>query len=193
MTLTIGQAPSPTFRDPLALMSDCHRRVESFLGILCRLAETAGNEPLEPVRRDALAAALRYFREAAPKHTADEEESLFPRLRRLGTPEALAAAGKLRALEADHRDAAGSHDAVELIGRGWLADGTIAAGALAEFGRHARRLRDLYNRHIAVEDHEVFPLAARILPRGELEGVGREMAGRRGQPFERPGFGVSEN
>jgi len=31
----------------------------------------------------ALASALRYFGEAAPKHTADEEESLFPRLRQI--------------------------------------------------------------------------------------------------------------
>ena len=37
--------------------------------------------------RVALESALRYFREAAPKHTADEEESLFPRLRQMHLPE----------------------------------------------------------------------------------------------------------
>jgi hypothetical protein len=41
---------------------------------------------LNEEQRGAFEAALRYFREAAPKHTADEEESLFPRLRRIGAP-----------------------------------------------------------------------------------------------------------
>jgi hypothetical protein len=37
--------------------------------------------------RNALETALKYFREAAPMHTADEEESLFPLLRLLGRPD----------------------------------------------------------------------------------------------------------
>jgi hypothetical protein len=37
----------------------------------------------------------------------------------------------------------------------------------------------LYAAHIAVEDHEVFPTAARILSGSDLHDIGREMASRR--------------
>ena len=43
-----------------------------------------------------------------------------------------------------------------------------------------RPLRDLYERHIDVEDHQTFPLAGRVLGGSELAVVGRELAGRRG-------------
>jgi hypothetical protein len=63
------------------LLGDCHRRVERFLAVLVHVAEQAHGEPFTGERRTAWDTALRYFREAAPKHTTDEEESLFPRLR----------------------------------------------------------------------------------------------------------------
>jgi hypothetical protein len=44
------------------------------------------DRPLTEETRAALETALRYFREAAPKHTADEEESRFPRLRQIIFP-----------------------------------------------------------------------------------------------------------
>ena len=83
MNLQIGEPPSPSFQQPLALLSDCHRRVERFLGLLARVAAEGRGGLLDRRQREALEAALRYFREAAPRHTADEEESLFPRLRAL--------------------------------------------------------------------------------------------------------------
>src|SRR6185436_17510081 len=102
MAIQIGAKPSPTFREPLALLSDCHRRVESFLRALILVTEQAQGGGLNSQQREALETALRYFREAAPKHTADEEESLFPRMREAGAAagEALA---KIQALEADHQ------------------------------------------------------------------------------------------
>jgi hemerythrin-like domain-containing protein len=40
-------------------------------------------------------------------------------------------------------------------------------------------LADLYQRHIAVEEGEVFPLAARVLAAAERDAIGGEMATRR--------------
>jgi hemerythrin-like domain-containing protein len=37
----------------------------------------------------------------------------------------------------------------------------------------------MYRRHIEVEDREVFPVAARVLPKQEQEAIAREMAARR--------------
>ena len=79
MPVQIGSKASD-FSDPTGLMSDCHRRIEMFLTALRAVGDCDGRQLAEDERR-ALDAALRYFCEAAPKHNADEEESLFPRLR----------------------------------------------------------------------------------------------------------------
>jgi Hemerythrin HHE cation binding domain len=78
MPVQIG-AKNHEYSEPLGLLSDCHRRIEMFLVSLSAIAKVAG-PPLNDEGRRALENALRYFREAAPKHTADEEQSLFPRL-----------------------------------------------------------------------------------------------------------------
>lgn len=180
MNLQIGQAPSPTFAEPLALLSDCHRRVEYFLNLLDRLGQTAGDAPLSPPEREALEVGLRYFREAAPSHTADEESSLFPRLRQSAHPQATAVLARIDALEADHATAAPDHALVESCGHGWLATGCLPAERREVFRLAVLRLQELYRPHIALEDDEVFPLAAEILSPKELSLVGAEMAQRRG-------------
>jgi len=185
MPIQIGQKPSPTFQQPLELLSDCHRRVESFLRDLIVVAEQAGGGELNAKQREALETALRYFREAAPKHTADEEESLFPRMRALGDAATGEALAKIDALEADHHVAKHSHDVVEQLGRAWLAQGRLSADDAAHLTEHLRALRSIYERHIAVEDSEIFPLAAKVVPQNQLAEVGREMARRRGQDPDR--------
>ena len=184
--IQIGQKPSPTFQQPLELLSDCHRRVESFLRDLILVAEQARGGELNPQQRAALETALRYFREAAPKHTADEEESLFPRMRELGEGATREALAKIQALEADHEVARDSHDAVEQLGQQWLAIGRLSADETARLLNNLLELQSIYERHIAVEDNEIFPLAAQVLDPETLNDVGREMAKRRGQKFESP-------
>lgn len=186
MAIQIGQKPSPTFAQPLELLSDCHRRVESFLRALVLVAEQARGGELNSRQREALETALRYFREAAPKHTADEEESLFPRMRQQGGKLADAALEKLAKLEADHVAARPAHDAVERLGSQWLEQGTLESIEADELLGHLRRLESIYTRHIAIEDQEVFPLAGQVLDSAGLEQVGREMAARRGQSFRTP-------
>ena len=88
-------------------MSDCHRRIEHFLHLLIVVTQQARGRTLSTEQRDAMEVALRYFEEAEPKHTADEEESLFPRLRASQhpkAPEALALTVALRAREVDRSD-----------------------------------------------------------------------------------------
>ncbi len=182
--IQIGQKPSPTFQQPLELLSDCHRRVESFLRALILVAEQARGGELNLPQREALETALRYFREAAPKHTADEEESLFPRMRELGDSVVGGALEKIQALEADHNHAKGSHDIVEQLGRKWLASGQLSESETSQMLANLRQLQSIYERHIAIEDNEIFPLAKQVLDAKTLDEVGREMATRRGQNFE---------
>jgi hemerythrin superfamily protein len=103
MPIQIG-AKTHSFADPTGLLSDCHRRIKMFLGTLEAVAKTIDEPPSENTRQ-ALLGSLRYFAEAAPKHTADEEESLFPRLRQIKDAEIQSAFKSMDNLEDDHRSA----------------------------------------------------------------------------------------
>jgi hemerythrin-like domain-containing protein len=123
---------------------------------------------------------LRYFREAAPKHTADEEESLFPRLRRLDTADVDPVLARIESLEQDHECADRNHAEIDRLGQLWLAHGQLSAQDASQFRSLADQLERLYRHHIGVEDTEVFPFAARVLTPEERRAIGNEMAARRG-------------
>ena len=186
MLVTIGQSADHGFDTPLGLLSDCHRRIERFLSMLVAVADARRGAELTPQDRDALSAALHYFRTAAPRHSADEEHSLFPRLRSASHPDARAALQRLDVLEAEHRVAEDHQDAVDVLGRRWLRQGTLRAGDARSLREHLVALERLYYRHIGVEDRELFPAAERLLTAADLEAVGREMAARRDVPFTPP-------
>ena len=175
MPVQIGAPRDSGFDQPLRLLSDCHRRVEMFLGVLTGLADLS--EPITPEQAASLQKALDYFRDAAPKHTADEEESLFPRLS--GVLEAEAA---VRSLEGDHISAAARHETVDRLGRAWLREGRLEPADAALFAREVSHLKAMYEKHIRLEDEVLFPLAERVLPPDQKRAIGREMAARRGHP-----------
>lgn len=137
------------------------------------------DKPLEQDARSALESALRYFREAAPKHTADEEESLFPRMRKLSDPDTETALSKLDALEDDHRRADSLHAEVEALGQRCLRQGHISAAEAERFRQAVAELASIYKEHIRIEDDLVFPIAGRRLSRAEKAAIAVEMAGRR--------------
>lgn len=177
MPVQIG-ASTHSFDDPTGLLSDCHRRVEMFMGSLRAVAALC-EKPLTDEIRRSLDLALRYFREAAPKHTADEEESLFPRLRRINNPELQAALAQLDVLEKDHRWAEPLHKAVDLIGSEYLAQGELTPDKSRDFREAVSQLDAMYRRHIEVEDKQVFPVAERVVNAELKAEIAKEMAARR--------------
>src|SRR5579885_357682 len=108
MPVTIGAAES-TFANPIGLLSDCHRRIERFLQAMLTVATEAAGGPLDAEHRSALENALRYFREAAPKHTADEEEDLFPMLRLLPNQRGSEVLAEVDRLEGEHKNTEAAH------------------------------------------------------------------------------------
>lgn len=178
MPIVIGQA-EPGWDDPVGLMTACHRRIEGFLQTLCFAAQNWGGRMLSPQEREALQRSLRYFREAAPKHTADEEEDLFPLLVE-SAPEVAVPVGRL---EADHRRASELHDDVEALGQEWIRRGTLREAELTAFRKATGELESLYAEHIRVEESEVFPRAGHALREEQLEAMGRRMAARRGVSY----------
>jgi hemerythrin-like domain-containing protein len=178
MPVQIGSS-THSFSDPTGLLSDCHRRVEMFIGSLRAVAESCERELTEESRR-ALESSLRYFREAAPKHTADEEESLFPRLRQIEDPELRQALEQLDELERDHRWAEPLHAQVDELGTRYLRDGRLASEEAALFRSATTKLFEMYQRHIEVEDKQVFPAAKKLLGPALSREIAAEMEARRG-------------
>lgn len=177
MPVQIG-GKTHSFSEPTGLLSDCHRRIEMFLGSLVQVAPLL-EKPLDADARTAMETSLRYFREAAPKHTADEEESLFPRLRRMDNPEVEAALGTLDPLERDHRRADSLHAQVNRLGRKCLNAGSLSSEDAREFAQAVAGLSSIYQEHIRIEDELVFPVAGRMLSSSDKAAIAAEMAARR--------------
>lgn len=177
MLMQIGQKPDSDFKEPIGMLEDCHKRILYFLNDLTALAETA--EALSDNRRKSLEAGLKYFREGAPRHTADEEESLFPQLRRLPGPQMRSVFTTLASLEGDHRWADERHREVDAIGSRWLAEGDLSQGERLRLKALLEALLRVYERHIALEETEVFSAAKVLLSVTEKETLGKEMASRR--------------
>ena len=182
MPVTIGTA-SNTFANPIGLLSDCHRRIELFLRALLTVTAEVEGGSLDAEHRQALDASLKYFLHAAPKHTADEEEDLFPMLRELDRPDLSRILEHVDRLEHDHMTAVECHCEVEEIGERWLRQDHLTRKETIRLRELLLSLSDLYTAHIAVEEQEVFPIAQEALSDAEKTTIGRRMASRRGIPF----------
>lgn len=177
MPVQIG-AKTHDFSDPTGLLSDCHRRIEMFLASLQHVAEVIAS-PLSTEARNTLETALRYFHEAAPKHTQDEEESLFPRLRQNPDPEIESALSTLNALEGDHRRADALHAEVHALGVQCLEKGYLPPREALRFRQAVSDLASIYSQHIRIEDDLVFPAAQRVLSGSQKSAIAHEMESRR--------------
>lgn len=186
MPVNLGEQPDHGFNEPVRLMRDCHRRIEKFLGVLSRVVADRHGGELNAEYREALEAALRYFKAAAPWHTRDEEDSLFPRMRELRDSRVLEVMARIAALESDHADAEAKHAIVDELGTRWVARGTLEAFELDRLRRLLVELRQTYQHHIADEDNVIFPLAESLLPSTSIIAIGREMAERRGLDPDMP-------
>jgi hemerythrin-like domain-containing protein len=180
MPITIGAKKESSFTDPIGMLSDCHRRIERFLSVLKKIASERNGAPLTEEEQAAMTASLKYFREAAPKHTADEEESLFPRMRASGGEGVQAIFEQIDALERDHKTAEKAHAEVDALGEAWLSSGILSPAEAWRMAALLTQLAAMYKRHIALEDSEVFPAAARSLSPSDRQAIGSEMAARRG-------------
>jgi hemerythrin-like domain-containing protein len=176
MGIQIGAKPDSGFDDPIEMLKDCHRRIENFLRILCVVVERAAGRAMTDEEAAAVKSALHYFRVGGQRHTADEEESLFPRLR------AESAAGtleELARLESDHQTAGDLHAAVDTLYTEWTAAGALSLDDEQRLLSATRRLKTLYEEHIQVEERVVFPLAAELLDSLAIADIGSEFRKRR--------------
>ncbi len=180
MHITLGARPDHGFDEPLGLLSDCHRRIEQFLGALMSVSASRQGGVLDAAEREVLLRATEYFRVAAPRHTEDEEASLFPHLRASKDRRVSAALAQLARLEADHESADRKHREVDALVTRWLKAGTLDGRSALCLHELLTELQDTYRDHIALEEEHLFPLAADVLSKSNIARLGKEMAARRG-------------
>ncbi|WP_051049128.1 hemerythrin domain-containing protein [Ideonella sp. B508-1] len=167
-----------TFDTPLAMLAECHRRVEDQCATLQRLRPHLATHGPDRAAAEAATAVLRYFDLAGPKHHADEEADLFPALlASMAGSDAVCLRELTDGLKADHRR-------FEQLWTGLRAALTeIAAGRPAALDATAvEAFCALYAQHIAREETELLPMAERLIDPAVLAEIGRAMRRRRGAP-----------
>lgn len=155
---------------PLDHLMACHRRIEERLDVMERAA--AHLDELREEAMKAFASAFAFLDTSGVLHTADEEESLFPRLRPLLE---MGERTYLAGLEHDHTEAHRMYaELKELV---------AAPGEGEEWAAKVRglveRLSAHYRRHIASEDETLQGYAAGLLSAPALAEIAAEMRARR--------------
>ncbi len=171
MNSLIGGAPAPTFDDPLEMLLACHGRIQAQCATLNKLLAHLPVHGCDAQAQQAARAILRYFDTAGRNHHDDEEKDLFPLLLASSSGAAHALIARLLG-EHQLMDTAWERLRRYLTG---LAEGKSAA-LDAEATEH---FIGVYDRHIALENSQLLPLAKQLLTAAQLETLGKSMATRR--------------
>ena len=169
-------APGVGFEVPLEMLSACHGRVQSQCATLLRLQDHIAAHGADRPAQEAATAVMRYFDSAGRHHHEDEEQDLFPALlEAMAGSDAVCLRELTEALRADHRALEARWQGVRAVLMQVAAGqaGPLADADVTGFVAH-------YERHIAREEAELLPLAARLLDDRALDRVGQAMRQRRG-------------
>lgn len=175
--MTVLQLP-PGYDDPLRLIQGAHVRIEQRTALLVELCKHVAAHGVDETARKTADAVLRYFDEASVLHHEDEERDLFPTLLSATPPQGRKAVERtLARLTAHHKEMHELHATLRpyLVamreGRSAPLDPSLCA-----------RIHDLYVEHIAIEEHEIMPLAQARLSATAVRQLGESMAARRARP-----------
>jgi len=170
------RAPSAGFEVPLEMLAACHHRVQTQCETLQRLVPHLAAQGADRQAREAAVAVMRYFDTAAPHHHEDEELDLFPALlESMACSDAVCLRELTAALANDHR----------ALEDGWrrlrhVLEQVVAGTAATLVTDDVQAFVGLYERHIAREEAELLPMAARLLDDAALDRIGLAMRARRG-------------
>ncbi|MGL6110586.1 MAG: hemerythrin domain-containing protein [Rubrivivax sp.] len=164
------------FEVPLEMLAACHHRVQTQCETLQRLVPHLATHGADLQAREAAVAVMRYFDTAAQHHHEDEELDLFPALlESMAGSDAVCLRELTAGLVADHR-------ALEQRWRRLrcMLEPVAAGSAVTLEADEVQAFVGLYERHIAREEAELLPMAARLLDDATLDRIGLAMRARRG-------------
>ncbi len=179
IAVNLGDKPLADFTQPIEMRKDCHRRIEHFLDVLRKVERRLGKGELNEAGRRALEASLNYFTNFAPRHTADEEQFLFPHVRRSTGSTAHAIMADMGCLEQDHRRAEACPALVDKLVRHWLRTGRLNEVQRKHLRATLDELAATYAAHTHLEEQRVFVFASQLLEAEQLREIGAEMKRRR--------------
>jgi hemerythrin-like domain-containing protein len=174
ISFTPGET-APTFDHPLEMLHACHDKILRQCRLLEKLVAHMADNDCDDQARQAAQAILRYFDSAGQFHHLDEEEDLFPALRLSAGADREQLESLLERLLSEHVTMLAAWDALRPILL-QIADGTPTP--IPETLKDAFISR--YTDHIAVEEGDLLPMAARLLDPSQLAPIGQRMAERRG-------------
>lgn len=167
-------SPAPVIEDAVDVLTGCHNRIRHFTNAAVKLAH-AQVASAEDVAQTA-ARVHRYYAVSLPLHEADEEETLQPRLSKMGDETVR------HALLAMHEQ----HEAIdELLERlmpllvmvmNHPASLQQAAGEMCSI---TKALEDVFGAHLQMEEGVLFPAIRTVLPANVQDEMLREMRERR--------------
>ena len=169
-------SPSASFEAPLEMLYACHQRIHKQCATLRRLVPHMQQHGADAQAREAAVQVLRYFDTAAVHHHDDEEQDLFPALlESMAGSDAVGLRELIEGLRMQHRELDASWQEVKRVLN------RVAAGDAATLdGAAVEALAEAYGAHIAREEGELLPMAARLLDDAALQRMGASMRARRG-------------
>ncbi len=168
-------AGAPDFDQPIAVLKHCHDKIRKNLQTLQKLPAHLQAQGADAEAQQAAAAVLRYFREAAPNHHADEEEDLLPML------QDSAAGADRQLLEALTPQILDEHKQMDLI---WIKlsaqlDAIVSGRSVALDKNDAEQFAALYAAHMEKEEGNIAPMAKRLFSDAQMRQLGNAMRKRR--------------
>ncbi len=168
----IEPMPADLLREPLNWIFAEHHRQRQLCDALQALSRVSAFHP------PLIASVLDYLETDLKMHHIDEEEDLFPLLRRRCLPED-EIEQVLGALSADHvreqENATQIRDGLQKA-----LDASVPPAGDISFGRALRAYAQDLRQHLAIENAVVLPIARIRLGETDLEGLSQRMAARRG-------------
>ncbi len=176
MTLPALPDSAPGFDQPIAVLKHCHDRIRKQLATLAKLPAHLAAHGADEQARQAAAAVIKYFDQAAPLHHEDEEHDLVPMLQASaqGADAAVLAELVPRILN-EHQQMdglwQGLHEELKLIAGG--AGARLSEAKVGRFG-------EVYTRHMELEESQIAPMAKRLFSAEQMARLGQAMQQRRG-------------
>jgi len=170
----IEEMPAELLREPLVWFFAEHYRHRSVCKRLRELVQTVGFD------EGALREVLHFLENDLPLHIIDEEDDLFPLLRRRCEPDDQIEQ-VLGMLSGDHASDMDDASGVKALITSALAGRRSPAG-FAEASQVILPFCRSQERHIAVENAVVLPIARARLTEADLRNLGQRLAARRGLP-----------
>ena len=166
------------------MLAACPLRVQSPCATLLRLAPHLAAHGSDRPAQEAATAVMRYFDTSARHPHEDEEQDLLPALlKAVAGSNAIGLRDLTAALCAGHRALEARWCALRrvlVLVQVQVQEGKGAATATTLAAADVQGFVDLDEQHIAREEAELLPLAARLLGGAELDRVGLAMRARRG-------------